>query len=84
MCYRETIRDKLIPQAILWYTGEADQETQYGEIYDDDKEDEVQDIILESDEDNDDEEEDDKIENEDEIDDESEKKVRDKKIIYFF
>ncbi|KAK1354918.1 Nucleosome assembly protein like [Heracleum sosnowskyi] len=79
----ETIRDKLIPQAVLWFTGEADQET-YGDFDDDDdnEDDEVHDIVLEGeegeedddDDDDDDEDNDDDEVDEDEDNDESEKK----------
>lgn len=78
VCYRETIRDKLIPQAVLWFTGEADQET-YGDFVDDDNEDdEVHDIVLEGEEEEEDSDDDDEYEEDEEGDnDESEKKVMD-------
>lgn len=78
VCYRETIRDKLIPQAVLWFTGEADQET-YGdfEVDDDDNEDDdVDDIVLECEEEEED-DEDDEEEDEEGDDEESGKKVMD-------
>lgn len=80
MCYRETIRDKLIPQAVLWFTGEADQET-YGDFDDENEDDEVHDIVLEDEkdvkDDDDDDEDEEWEEDEDGDNDESEKKVMD-------
>ncbi|KAF7136130.1 hypothetical protein RHSIM_Rhsim08G0234700 [Rhododendron simsii] len=58
-----TIRDKIIPHAISWFTGEAAQDDEFEDIEEDDDEDE------EGDEDEDDEDEDDEEEDEDEDDD---------------
>ncbi|KAI8544618.1 hypothetical protein RHMOL_Rhmol08G0310700 [Rhododendron molle] len=62
-----TIRDKIIPHAVSWFTGEAAQDDEFEDIEEDDDEDE------EGDEDEDDEDEDDEEEDEDEDDDVEEK-----------
>lgn len=70
MC-RSTIRDKIIPHAVSWYTGEAIQGDEFGDLDDDD--DDEGDI----DEDEDDDEEEDE-EDEDEDENEDVKKARKK------
>ncbi|KAL2480136.1 Nucleosome assembly protein 1-2 [Abeliophyllum distichum] len=67
-----TIRDKIIPHAVSWFTGEAAQE-EYGDIEDDDDED-LDDEDDEDDEEDEDEDEDD----EDDEEDEDESKTRKK------
>ncbi|CAA2960523.1 nucleosome assembly 1 2 [Olea europaea subsp. europaea] len=59
-----TIRDKIIPHAVSWFTGEAAQE-EYGDIEDDEDED-LDDEGDEDDEDDEDEDEDDEDDDEDE------------------
>ena len=71
-CSRSTIRDKIIPHAVSWFTGEALQ----GEDYEDDDEEGDDD----DDEDEDDEEEDDEDEEEDEDD---EEEVQGRKVPFF-
>jgi hypothetical protein len=56
-CCRETIREKLIPHAVSWYTGEAIEQEEFGDE-DDDEDDEEDD---EDDDDEDDEDEDDEV-----------------------
>lgn len=70
-----TIRDKIIPHAVSWYTGEAIQGDEFGDLEDDDDEDIDAD---EDDEDDEDEEEDEDDEDDDEDEDEgkTKKKVR--------
>ncbi|PIN22972.1 Nucleosome assembly protein NAP-1 [Handroanthus impetiginosus] len=60
-----TIRDKIIPHAVSWFTGEAAQD-EYGDIEDDEDEDE-EDDDEDEDEDEEDEEEDEDEEDEDEV-----------------
>ncbi|OAY75389.1 nucleosome assembly protein 1;2-like [Ananas comosus] len=70
-----TIRDKIIPHAVSWFTGEAAQGEEFEAIEEDDEDDE-------DDEDEEDEEEEDEDEDEDEDDGEDEKeksKIRKKK-----
>lgn len=67
-----TIRDKIIPHAVSWFTGEAAQDDEFEDIEEDDDEDE------EGDEDEDDEDEDDEEEDEDEDDDVDKGKSRKK------
>jgi nucleosome assembly protein 1-like 1 len=64
-CSRSTIRDKIIPHAVSWFTGEALQ----GEDYEDD-DDEEGDDDDEDEEEDDDEEDDDEDEDEDDDDEE--------------
>lgn len=66
-CSRSTIRDKIIPHAVSWFTGEALD----GEEYEDDDD--------EGDDDVDDEDEDEEEEDEDEEDDDEEE-VRGRKV----
>lgn len=66
MC-RSTIRDKIIPHAVSWFTGEALQGDEFEDIEEDDEDDE------EGDEDEDEEDEDDDDDEED--DDEEEEKA---------
>ncbi|XP_058228275.1 nucleosome assembly protein 1;4-like [Rhododendron vialii] len=68
-----TIRDKIIPHAVSWFTGEAAQDDEFEDIEEDDDEDE------EGDEDEDEEDEDDDEEDEDEDDDGEKGKSRKKK-----
>lgn len=75
LCFRSTIRDKIIPHAVSWFTGEAAQD-EYGDI-----EDEEDDLDEEDDEDDEDEEEDEDDDDDDEDEDES--KTR-KKVIQLF
>lgn len=58
MC-RSTIRDKIIPHAVSWFTGEAVQGDEFEDIEEDDEDDE------EGDEDEDEEDEDDEEEDDD-------------------
>ncbi|KAK4432863.1 Nucleosome assembly protein 1 [Sesamum alatum] len=67
-----TIRDKIIPHAVSWFTGEAAQE-EYGDIEDDD------DDLDEEDEEDDEEDEDEDEEDDDDDEDEDESKTRKKK-----
>ncbi|PIN22290.1 hypothetical protein CDL12_05011 [Handroanthus impetiginosus] len=66
-----TIRDKIIPHAVSWFTGEAVQGDELDMADDDDNED--------TDEDDDEEEEDEDEEEEDDEDDEDEEEVKNKK-----
>lgn len=75
-CCRSTIRDKIIPHAVSWFTGEALQ----GEDFEDD--DEEGDDDDDDDEDDYDEDEDDEEEDEDEEDDDEEE-VRGRKVASF-
>lgn len=68
-----TIRDKIIPHAVSWFTGEAVQGDEFEDIEDDDDED--GDDEDEEDEEDEDEEEDDEDEDEEE-EDKSRKKVK--------
>ncbi|KAL0345094.1 UNVERIFIED_CONTAM: Nucleosome assembly protein 1 [Sesamum radiatum] len=67
-----TIRDKIIPHAVSWFTGEAAQD-EYGDIEDD------EDDLDEEDEDDDDEDEEEDEEDDDDEEDEDESKTRKKK-----
>ena len=69
---RSTIRDKIIPHAVSWFTGEAAQD-EYGDI--DDDEDDI-DEDDEEDEDEDDEEDEDDDDEDDEEETKTRKKVR--------
>ncbi|KAL8093916.1 hypothetical protein AgCh_035696 [Apium graveolens] len=71
-----TIREKLIPQAVLWFTGEADQVT-YGDFVHDDEDDEVHDIVLEGEEDDEDTDDDNEYEEDEEVDNEESSKKDD-------
>lgn len=73
---RSTIRDKIIPHAVSWFTGEAIQGDEL-EIEDDDEEDE------DIDGDEDDEEEDDDEEEEDDDDEDDEDEVKTKKKVWY-
>ncbi|XP_057252079.1 nucleosome assembly protein 1;4 isoform X2 [Beta vulgaris subsp. vulgaris] len=64
-----TIRDKIIPHAVSWFTGEAVQGDEFDDIDDDDDDDD------EGDDDDDDEEEDDDDDEEDDEDDEDDVEV---------
>ena len=68
---RSTIRDKIIPHAVSWFTGEAIQGDEL-EIEDDDEDDD------DGDEDDDDEEEEDEDDDDDEEDEEEETKTKKK------
>lgn len=72
-CCRSTIRDKIIPHAVSWFTGEAAQD-EYGDIEDDED-----DLDEEDDEDEDEDDEEDEEDDDDE-EDEDESKTR-KKVI---
>ncbi|KAG6586477.1 Nucleosome assembly protein 1;2, partial [Cucurbita argyrosperma subsp. sororia] len=69
-----TIRDKIIPHAVSWFTGEAIQDEEYEDMDNDDDDDEDNDDDDE-DEDDDDEDEDDDDEDEDEDEGKSRKKL---------
>lgn len=76
--FRSTIRDKIIPHAVSWFTGEAVQEDEFEGIEDDDDEDDDEDEI--DDEDDEEDEEDDEDDDEDE---EDEPKAKSKKKVKF-
>jgi nucleosome assembly protein 1-like 1 len=59
---RSTIRDKIIPHAVSWFTGEAVQGDEFEDIGDDDEEDDENDEDDEDEDDDDDEEDDDEEE----------------------
>ena len=61
---RSTIRDKIIPHAVSWFTGEAAQGDDFADLEDDDEEDEDDDEDEEEDDDEDDDDEDDDDEEE--------------------
>lgn len=67
---RSTIRDKIIPHAVSWFTGEAAQDDEFEDMEDDD------------DEDDDEEGDEDEEEDEDEDDEEGEDDVRNRKKVY--
>lgn len=60
-----TIRDKVIPHAVSWFTGEAALD-EYGDIEDDDKDEDIDEDDAEEDEDDEDEDEDEDEEDEEE------------------
>lgn len=70
---RSTIRDKIIPRAVSWFTGEA-MEAEDFEI-DGDEEDDIEEDDEEDEEDEDDEEDDDDEDEEDEEESKTKKKV---------
>lgn len=55
MSCRSTIRDKIIPHAVSWFTGEAVQDDDFQDLMGDDNEDDEDDEEDEDDEDEDDE-----------------------------
>jgi len=61
-----TIRDKIIPHAVSWYTGEAVQDDEFEALVDEDDEDDDDDDDDDDDEDDEDDDEDDDEEDEDE------------------
>jgi len=65
LVFRTTIRDKIIPHAVSWFTGEAVQGEDLADLGDDDEDD---------DEDDDDDEDEEEDEDEDEDEDEEESK----------
>jgi nucleosome assembly protein 1-like 1 len=65
LVFRTTIRDKIIPHAVSWFTGEAVQGEDFADLGDDDEDDD------EDDDDDEDEEDDDEEEDEDEEEEES-------------
>lgn len=65
LSFRTTIRDKIIPHAVSWFTGEAVQADDFEDMGDDDEDDN---------EDEDDDEDEDEEEEEDEEDEEEESK----------
>ncbi|CAN0901284.1 Nucleosome assembly protein 1;2 [Linum grandiflorum] len=69
-----TIRDKIIPHAVSWYTGEAVQADDDGLELDDDDEDDDDDVDEDDDDEEDDDEEDDEDDDEDEEDEGKKKK----------
>ena len=75
LCCRSTIRDKIIPHAVSWFTGEAVQDDDFQDLVeDDDGEEDEDDEDDEEDEDGEEEEDDD--EDEDEEESKPKKKVR--------
>lgn len=72
---RSTIRDKIIPHAVSWFTGEAIQDEEFEDMDNDDEDDEDNDDEEDDDEDEDDEDEDDD-EDEEEDEGKSRKKVK--------
>ena len=72
---RSTIRDKIIPHAVSWFTGEAVQGEDFEDLGEDDDEDEDGD---EDDDEEEEEEEDDEEEDDDEEDEDEGKKSRKK------
>ena len=70
MLYRSTIRDKIIPHAVSWFTGEAVQGEDFDDLGDGDEDD--------GDEEDENEDEDEEEDDEDEDDDEEEVKTRKK------
>ncbi|OWM76584.1 nucleosome assembly protein 1;3-like [Punica granatum] len=70
-----TIRDKIIPHAVSWFTGEAIQGDEFGDLDDDEDEGDMD----EDDEDDEEEEDEEEDEDEDEDEDEKKKKTRKKK-----
>lgn len=70
---RSTIRDKIIPHAVSWFTGEAAQD-EFGDMEDDED-------IDEDDEEDEDEDEDEEDEDEDEDEEEEEQPKNRKKVI---
>ncbi|XP_076881208.1 nucleosome assembly protein 1;4-like isoform X1 [Bidens hawaiensis] len=73
-----TIRDKIIPHAVSWFTGEAAEEDGFDGLEEDDGEDDDEDLD-EVDEDDDEDEEDDDDEDDDEDEEESKSKRKPKK-----
>lgn len=71
--FRSTIRDKIIPHAVSWFTGEAAQD-EYGDIEDDD-DDDIDEDDDEEDEDEDEDEEEDEEDDEEEDESKNRKKV---------
>lgn len=72
---RSTIRDKIIPHAVSWFTGEAVQGDEFEDIGDDDEEDDGNDEDDGDEDDDDEDEEDDDEEEEEEEEGKSRKKV---------
>ncbi|KAK4257787.1 hypothetical protein QN277_007327 [Acacia crassicarpa] len=68
-----TIRDKIIPHAVSWFTGEAIQGEEFGDLEDDD------DDIEEDDDEEEEEEDDEEEEEDDDDDDEEEEQTKSKK-----
>jgi nucleosome assembly protein 1-like 1 len=73
---RSTIRDKIIPHAVSWFTGEAAQDDEFDGMMDDDEDDDE-----DGDEDEDEDEDDEEDEDEDDEDD-APKKVCSPLIVY--
>lgn len=71
LCFSSTIRDKIIPHAVSWFTGEAVQGDEFEDI-DEDDDDEI-------DEDDEDEDNEDDDEDDDDDDDEEEEEGKSKK-----
>ena len=71
---RSTIRDKIIPHAVSWFTGDAVQGDEFEDMGDDEDDEDGED----EDEDEDDEEEEEDDEDEDEEDEKEERKGRKK------
>ena len=63
--YRSTIKDKIIPHAVSWYTGEALQGEEFED--DDDEEDEEDEDEEEDEDDDDDEDEDEEDDDEEDV-----------------
>lgn len=66
--HRSTIRDKIIPHAVSWYTGEAVQDDEFEALVEEDDEEDD-----DEEDDDEDEEDDDEDDDEDDEDDEDEK-----------
>ncbi|KAA8523260.1 hypothetical protein F0562_009683 [Nyssa sinensis] len=74
MICRSTIRDKIIPHAVSWFTGEAGHD-EFGDMEDDDDDEED----IDEDEDDEEDDEDDEEDEDDEDEDEDEGKTRKKR-----
>lgn len=73
-CFRSTIRDKIIPHAVSWFTGEAVEGDEFGDLDDEDEIDEDE-IDEDDDEEEDDEDDDEEDDEKDEVDRKAPKKV---------
>lgn len=71
---RSTIRDKIIPHAVSWFTGEAIQGDDFGDL-EDDEDDDIEDEDDDEDDEDEDEDEDDDEDDEDEDEGKTKKKV---------
>ena len=71
--FRSTIRDKIIPHAVSWFTGEAIQGEEFGDLEDEDED--IEEDDEEEEDDDEDEDEDDDDDDEEEEQTKSKKKV---------